>query len=369
MHGMRTPRVAALALVGTIIATGCGRAAARVSDVAIQPQPAGDSCWLVPPPDERSDSLLLVIHGLGRESPGAAQFDEGRRLVARLTAEDRTPTDCVGEPIAGGTIRWTRDSSARGERLLAIGAHPALRIATLDASADARDALDRGADLLVTADPAAVAYARALGDRLIVPLEMRWRYGVLTAGATDTASLTTSGLAQLRASLSRDVVPAAARTVADSSVVRCIGVSGVALAARSRIVHRADDPVARAIAGRLVSLAVAGDATVRALVPHDGAPLVAAPLEAGAFAAALAGGEDAAYVMAWQKSLGDPCPVPQPSGAAHNDAPSGRGAVVTPLIDAGQWAIVRRGALGLVMDSRGELRLVPANDSPRGGAP
>jgi hypothetical protein len=44
-------------------------------------------------------------------------------------------------------------------------------------------------------------------------------------------------------------------------------------------------------------------------------------------------------------------------------------AFVTPLVDAGSWAVVRRGAVGISVDWEGTPRLVVVRSRSPGGAP
>ena len=363
---------------------GCGRAVS--SGVPHAPAPAAvalassDSCWLAPPPVEPADSLLIVVdHRTGA-------LDDGRRLIETLTALLPVRADCTGRAAPALSVRWQDDSAAQPHRLVPTeqtSGLPVLRIASLEPGVDARDAIDRGADLLITQDPDVVRYAAVRGDRLIVPLPARWTYGMLTIADESrvhaTQRLTDGELQAFRESLTRDVVPAAAVAARDDTSSAPVGCSmaissprdGSAGGAR-RLVHRADDPVARALAERLVSLATRpGDAAGRLLAAGE-RPIVATGMDSAAFAAALSAGGSSAFLIAWPSSHGDACAsLGSGRGEAQRSSKDGAApaAQVTALIDAAAWAIVRQGAAGLMRDAAGEARLVVTPIDPAASSP
>jgi hypothetical protein len=363
---------------------GCARGASSGAPHA--PAPAADSsggfgeCWLAPAALRSSDSLLIVV------DHRAGAIDDGRRLIESLTAFLPVRADCAGRAVPALSLRWQADS-AQPHRLVPIAevsGVPVLRIASLEPGADARDAIDRGADLLITQDPGTVRYAAARGDRLIVPLPARWTYGVLTiTGESPFAPrdrLTPQEMQALRESLAWDVVPAAAvaaRGDPDAGPVHCSMSIGLrrhgSAGTGGRLVHRADDPVARALAERLVSLAARpGDTAGRLLAP-EARSMAAAGVDSATLAAELSAGGPSEFVIAWPSAGRDVCAslgsvrIGEPRPLSEKDlAPA---LEVTPLIEVAAWAIVRRGMVGLMRDAAGETRLVvtiinPATSSP-----
>jgi hypothetical protein len=139
-----------------------------------------------------------------------------------------------------------------------------------------------------------------------------------------------------------------------------------------RLVHRADDPVARALAERLVSLAARpGDAAGRLLAAGE-RPMAATGMDSAAFAAALAAGGSGAFVIAWPSSRGGACDALGSVGGEprlSSEDGAARAAEVTALIGAAAWAIVRQGAVGLVRDAAGDTRLVVTAHDPAASSP
>jgi hypothetical protein len=211
---------------------------------------------------------------------------------------------------------------------------------------DPRDALDRGADLLVTRDPALVEYAGSRPELATYPLPWSRTYLLLQPrGAEPIEPVIASD--SVRRSLARDAVRTEARAAEPpfwwDSLAGCGAVLDEAREiASSRIVYRRGDEVARGLAERIVAL-VPGSAQLRA-----------AGLEGLELAAALAAGTERAYVV----------PAPRQSLAPCRDSAGWPpGATIRPLIDTRAIAIVRRGTTALAVDWDGTVRLVGANDS------
>jgi hypothetical protein len=328
------------------------------------------------------ESLLIVIDDRVSHGPGIARLDAGRRLFDDLVAGDAAPPGCSDDGLAAEKITWRRDSSSAMERYAPSGAgeRPVVTVHELEPGADPRDAIDRGADLVITADPSAVGYARALGDWLIAPLPPRWTYGVLFADAGDArAAMTNGGLGALRASLGGDIVPAAAQAAAPftrDSGASCGSSSSSAGDLRRplvpRVVYRLDDPIARAVAERLVSLATRGRESGLAPAPDAGRLQIAAGIAAAAFGRTLADRRDVAYVIAWPAHIRDACALATYVAAEAPelaDALARGEAAAIPLIAAAQWAAVRRGSVGLARGPRGDPRLVLGAVAAPGSVP
>ncbi len=200
------------------------------------------------------------------------------------------------------------------------------------AGADLRDVLDRGTDLLVTDDPAVADYATGLPMLEVRPLP--WDRTYVFASS---AWVSGTALADERASLARDVVPAAARpadpaewpsTVAECEAVASDSPRGEADSS-PHILYDHDDPIGRSLAERIVALAA--DRRVTGLgVPRED------------LLARLDDGRDHGYLVAVPRRLADPCTV---------QALVRVGAV--PLIDVRRTLIVRRGIAPIAVDGFG----------------
>jgi hypothetical protein len=206
---------------------------------------------------------------------------------------------------------------------------------TIDPRA-ARDALDAGIDVLLTVDPAAVAYAATRPDYDSAPLPWNRLYVLAMPGqAAD------SGRAPaLRAELAANAVHAEAR--AAETPICSPDASPAAPDRRPRIIYAADDSVARGLAERLVALADRPGAPVPASIASAGR-LRAVGVPSVALARALASGTDLAYVVALPASSASQClSVPW---------------TVVSLIETRPRAIVRRAAARLVTDAAGVVRI------------
>lgn len=173
----------------------------------------------------------------------------------------------------------------------------------------ALDLVDSGADALVTDRPAVIRYAAARTDFAVIPLPWDRQYAFVSASQLPIANVV-------------DAVNADARTAAE----RCPVVSIERTTTPMRVRYSADDSIARALAERLVGLGQA-----RRAVPLDRdstaeAYIVARPIDSAS------------------------CDV----GALH----------AVPLVDTRSHLIVRRGAVGVVADSAGTVRLETRETTP-----
>ncbi|HEY9225356.1 MAG TPA: ABC transporter substrate-binding protein [Gemmatimonadaceae bacterium] len=217
---------------------------------------------------------------------------------------------------------------------------------------DARDAIDGGADVLVTADPTALAYAGTRPDLTSVPLPWQRTYVLAVSSrapnAVADALSSTGDAASLRASLARDAVRAEARGAEQpewwTTIQGCELRQPTASAAQQRgrrIVYRGDDPVARGLAERLV--AISRGVTVSSLAPPE-------------FATALRNGNELAYVVALPRTPLTPC---RDADNLVSSAPWLAGAMteaLVPLVDTRDRAILRRDHVSAAVDWDGTLR-------------
>lgn len=206
---------------------------------------------------------------------------------------------------------------------------------------DARDVLDRGADLVVTRDPALVDYVSNRAEFATFPLPWSRTYVLSEAGDGQGELARSLKGGSVRISLARDAVQADARAAEPPywwSDTTCSSPPTLPTQnASSRVVYRKDDEVARGLAGRIVALA------------PSGAGLRATGLDPAEFASVVKRGSERAYVIG----------LPRQSLAPCRDASMvPAGARLLPLIDTRAYAIVRKGAPPLTVEWDGTLRVV-----------
>ena len=270
-----------------------------------------------------------------------------------IPMDDRTLRVALRHPINDSAPRSLADPSVvvmtgfpagafRGTRSMDLepgGDAPTLNFLFLGAR-DPRDALDRGADLMVTRDPMLVEYVS--NRREFVTRALPWsRTYVLAEPETAQPLAAAVRDSSVRQSLANDAVKAEAR-VAESldwwSEANACGRSAASVGGASRrLVYPQGDSTARGLAERVV-----------ALIPAS-TGLRAAGLDTAAFAKAVRDGTERAYVLALPRRSLAPCRdvMMWPSGAT-----------LTPLIDTRAFAIVRRGVPPLSVDWDGTLRIL-----------
>jgi hypothetical protein len=247
-----------------------------------------------------------------------------RRLVVEL---DRR-FDSVPPVLADPALALPLDVTA-----------PALILAS-QASGDPRDALDAGADLIRTADPGVLAYARADSGRAVAPLPWSRTY-VLLLPAGGVLGLGLQGdSARFRAELARDAVPGEARAAEPPFWWEARDLCPPATAGAERsppsavIGYRQGDPAAAALAARLVALSDEPGLTARGYSSAD-------------LQAALAAGGPRGLVLAVPRRALVPCRETRAWPA---------GATVVPLVETRTSAVVRRGLPPLAVEWDGTLR-------------
>lgn len=281
------------------------------------------------------------------EIAGASALGDRRVAVTLLVPAPDGPAALARPEYAVAKLRpgaWplgTGPYQLDGDARLATGARPALLVRRA-AGSDPRDLLDSGADLLVTDNPTALAYARQRSELTVVPLPWDRHYLLaVPAAGPETAPLSPGE----QAALARDAVRVEARPAERPSCDRPgSGQSAAgelaARSARARIVYPRGDSVARDLAARLVALGRTGPGG-RAV--GLGPPELDAALRAGRDAAvvALLGARGACLAPeSWSREL-----------------------VLLPLIDTRAAAVVRRGAAAPMVDADGTLRWTGAEAS------
>ena len=334
------------------------------------------------------ESLTVALPDTVDASHGPVPTNHSERLLFRQVYPTLVRVDCQGNVRPGLAMAWSADTagrtwtftlgdSAAGSRILSswrervpairqlgieaetIGTDGRLRVTTRDTpdsvpalfahpvlagsretfprpwraigAIDPRDALDRGADLLVTSDPALVEYAAGKPGLSDLPLPWSRTYVLMRP----------AGAPPLRSSVGRDAVRAEARPAQppfwwDQRSTCRQPAPRTARSTSSRVVYLRGDPIARGLAERIVALA------------SERTDLRAAGLTAAKFSAALASGAEAAYVVALGRRSLAPC---------HDSAGWPAGATLLPLIDTRDHAIVREGTPSLALDWDGTIRL------------
>jgi hypothetical protein len=275
-----------------------------------------------------------MVEDLGIES--AVVLDDRRLVVTLRDLRDSVPR-LFAEPAL--SITHPPDStSVSGTWNPGLGGGQAVVHFQVAPDTDPRDALDRGADILMTRSPALVEYAASRQDFAIFPLPWSRTY-VLLQPATAEPLVTAAG--ELR-SLAQDAVRADARAAEPpfwwNEVAACPArVSPGSTPTSSRVVYTRGDVVARGLAERAV--AVAG----------SGTGLRTEALEPAEFIALLRSGAERAFVVALPRQTLAPCreAVALPEGAR-----------IQPLIDTRAHAIVRKGAPPLTVEWDGTVRVV-----------
>ena len=166
----------------------------------------------------------------------------------------------------------------------------------------ALDLIDGGGDVVVTDRPSVIRYATSRSDFATIPLPWDRQYAFVSANALPIADVVDA--------IHADARPATAHCPLDSVERRPTPM---------RVVYNADDSIARSLAERLVGLGAAR----RAVPTRESAGEVA-------------------YIMA------------QPIDSASCDI---GGLHAVPLVDTRSQLIVRRGAVGVVADTTGSMRL------------
>ena len=280
------------------------------------------------------------------------------------------------EEGTGGYVMGPLIADAPTVRLTPVhpGALPRL-VVRLD-SRNARDRIDAGDDIIITDDPAAIAYARARPELVVVPLPWDRLYVLASPRHVDGAgSPSSSAAAAGRAALARDAMRGDARAAESpwwfAAAESCPGASPSAPTAApstgGRIVFHSMDTGARAIAERLAALAEIGggnaDAGLGALAPEllaNGKRVTAVGLMAGGFDATLRQGDDLAYVIDVPAHSLTPCA----DLAALREAIPWLGAdarALVPLVEARDHAILRRDRVSIVIDWNGAVRVIGAS--------
>ena len=234
-----------------------------------------------------------------------------------------------------GTLPIVRATGGLVDTVEPVDASTGPRLTIRSATeADARDLIDAGVDLLLTESPTVAAYAATRTDVVSIPLAWDRTWVVVTPRPTTLMSDTSIAF---RSGLARDAVRADARAAQGpywwSDTTGCAPRTTPSISGgNSRIVYPRDEPIARALAERLVAL--------------GGGGITAAGLAPNAFSSALMAGTELAYVI----------PLPRMS----RDRCLAIDGVITPLIDTRLHAVVKRNRLNLTFTWDSTVTISPA---------
>ncbi|HUF36655.1 MAG TPA: hypothetical protein VMN37_11940 [Gemmatimonadales bacterium] len=246
-----------------------------------------------------------------------------RRLAVTFEASQDTVPGLFADPALGAPADIATDS---------------LAIRLLPGGGDLRDALDSGAALVVTADPAVLEYAVSRSGVISHSLPWNRTYVLLAPDGDiplDEAVEADSG--RFREALARDVVRVAARGAQPpfwwENPAGCTPATIPRLAPSPIVIYPGADPVARALAERIVATAGPPGAVAR------GVP-------AGRLDAAIAGGLGWLYIV----------PLPRvPLVPCRELAAWPEGAAAIPLIETRLTALLRAGTPPLRVEYDGAL--------------
>jgi hypothetical protein len=256
-----------------------------------------------------------------------------------------------GWPIGTGAYRV--NAAGRRIRLTLRRPDPGMpdTIDVVRVQRDPRSALDAGIDLVVTADPATIAYGRLLDGYMVKPLPWNRTYTLVAPGAVGAVASPSSS--ELEA-LAGDAATTGTRAATSASPGACtdrVSVGGASKRPATSIVWPRGDDIARGIAERIAALSwpvARSPEWLRALLPADrDAPLTARAVGADDLLAELHAGRGGIFVV----------PVYQcrDSDRAHA-AIMASGLHAVPLVDARDHLIHTAAAGSLLMDAAGGLR-------------
>lgn len=281
------------------------------------------------------DTILVAAAGPVDPAYPRAEASFAARFLGAQLGPAAPGADCRVAESGLGAFRLTA-----GDSLLAPtdpgASRPLIRLRRFAPADDPRDWIDRGADVVVTADPATLEYAARRPELRLIPLAWSAVYVLLSPPGSP---LPVDPNAALRAELARDAVRVEARPAEAGywwdGGQRCSAPPAGPRNAAPGIAIPAGDPVARALAERLVALSPAGLTRVIAYPPAR-------------FDSVLALAAGAAIL---------PLPRMDPGHCAPG------GWALAPLIETRETAVVRSGVPPFLITVNGTIRFLS------GGAP
>ena len=250
------------------------------------------------------------------------------------------------------------------EQVLALKRNDLPPLRVIAAPRDPRDLLGAGIDLLLTRDPATLAYAATLPEFQQMPMEWQRTQVLLQPGRSHTSpALSEDGRRRLAADAIRGEARGAVGPFWWETALDCDGQSDrqqPQLPLTPRIVYDGNDAAARDLAERLVAVVRAsGPAApeiVNSLLPdrprrdyQRTAALTGAPL-----LQAIRRGADAGYILSLDRRPLDSC---REFAVTMESAPWLDRETIVPIADTRLHAIVRRGKAGAATEWDGGLVL------------
>jgi hypothetical protein len=250
--------------------------------------------------------------------------------------------------------------------LLPRGPGPVLKFQVLRSGVDIRDAFDfprarllSPADVVITPDVAAFTYARNRSE--FTALSGGWdaTYVLLTPPPTAGEPGASPSPETLR-QLAQDVAPGDARAAEppfwwDSMPCMLPAVDPPRPSGR-RIAFATEDKIARSLAERLVALGTGGAHWVDSLVPGSPhASLQTYPVRRTELDSLLLGGRQFGFVKRFPR---------EPPVVCDLSIRWPQGSRITPLLDSGIYAILRRGVPSFVLDGDGLIRFSSRPPAP-----
>ena len=191
-----------MAVACLVSVAGCGGSSSATPETGPQPvanpAPGLDPCYVAPDGATGRDTVIVALPA-----------GQAERFMAAHRADRATAVDCEGVSRSSPVPAF-RVSSANPAILSPIDtlrARWVMLIRIAETNADPRDLMDKGADVVITADPAALEYARRRQDLRLVPLAWSTTYALVAPPGSPPPPIPEN----LRAELARDVVRAEAR--------------------------------------------------------------------------------------------------------------------------------------------------------------
>jgi hypothetical protein len=355
------------------------------------PTPHSALCQLLPAPPIMADSLRVFVTETLDPDDAPWPYTTGERVIFPMLYREagRKPCEAVPE---GLIIVFPKDARTQvdspvpsptpwpattGPYTIAMAADtvldlrpreprtaPRLRVTSI-APRLGRDALDAGADVVITSDPSTIAYAAVQPDLASVPLPWDNLYVLIQPGPRTHGALDSS--LAIQKDLATGALRVEARPAADGGGwLECPPVLPLqrlddSSRMTARIVFDKTDGVARALSERLVALVAARSFQLASLAGALSAAdsLRAVGLDTAAFRRSLADGREAAYVTRLPLDRHTTC-VALADLRLHTSWLSPLRAIgehVTPLVETRSRAIVRRDRVGLSADSTDDVAL------------
>ena len=278
-----------------------------------------------------------ALQAVGLDSIKA--LDEQRLVVTVRDRRDSLP-HLFADPLLSVTNPAGSAAASHGGMAVALASGPPVLAAEVSPNGDLRDALDSGADLVISGDPAVIEYASARSEFETFLLPWSRTYALLQRAGTEAVEGKTYD-DSVRQSLARDAVQTEARPTRSPYwwTLPCAASTSnrVTVPLAARILYPRNDRVARQLAERIIALA------------GDSLQLRAVGLGPAAFADALEKGTDHGYIVALPFRPVSPC---------REAAQWTGGTRIEPLIDTRARAIVRRGSPPLTVDWDGIVRIL-----------